>query len=366
MIVRDNETTIRDCLSGIRKWVDEMIVVDTGSVDNTPSICDELGAKVSTFPWRDDFAAARNESIRRATGEWIFWMDSDDTITEENGRKLRETVYRDHPETVLGYVMQVHCPGRNREDLYDTTIVDHVKLFRNHPLIQFEGRIHEQVLMPIRRLGGEIGWTDIFVSHSGADQSSSGLQRKYERDLRILMLDHKDRPQHPFVLFNLGMTYNDMQKHERAVHWLERCVVVSQPGESHLAKAYAILVHSLCELRNYRKSLAACEQAKQLFPDDPELLFREAIVLSQMGRFEDAIETYNLLLQQNGTEKRGFRSTRNGISSFLARHNLAVLHRNLGEWETAEVHWRSILDECPDYKPAIYGIEELGSLSVSS
>src|SRR5262249_12818802 len=89
MIVRDNESTIRGCLESIRPWVEEMIVVDTGSLDATLQICQEFGARVFHWAWRDDFSAARNESLKYARGKWIFWMDSDDTIPAECGRKLR-------------------------------------------------------------------------------------------------------------------------------------------------------------------------------------------------------------------------------------------------------------------------------------
>ena len=80
----------RSCLESIRPWVDEMIVVDTGSVDETPRIVESFGGKLFHFPWCDDFSAARNESLRHATGDWLFWMDSDDTIPPECGRGLRE------------------------------------------------------------------------------------------------------------------------------------------------------------------------------------------------------------------------------------------------------------------------------------
>ena len=183
MIVRDNEGTIRPCLESIRPWVDEMIVVDTGSTDRTPEICRELGARVEHFPWCDDFSAARNESLKYARGEWIFWMDSDDTVPADCGRKLRELVECEHSGAILGYVMQVHCPGSQAGDL---TVVDHVKLFRNRPDLRFEFRIHEQILPAIRRANGEVGWTDIYVVHSGSDQSPAGQQRKLERDFRIL------------------------------------------------------------------------------------------------------------------------------------------------------------------------------------
>ena len=209
IIVRNNETTIGPCLESIRPWVGQIAVVDTGSTDKTLEICRQYGAEVYTFPWCDDFSAARNESLKYARGEWIFWMDSDDTITPECGQKLRALVDGPHAENVIGYVMQVHCPGPSDDGLPDVTAVDHVKLIRNRPDLRFEGRIHEQLLPAIRRAGGEVAWTDIYVVHSGSDHSPEGFQRKLERDLRILNLEFQEHPDHPFVLFNLGMTYAD-------------------------------------------------------------------------------------------------------------------------------------------------------------
>src|SRR4051794_3984801 len=115
MIVRDNAGTIIPCLESIRPWVDEMIVVDTGSTDGTAEIAERMGAKVFQFPWIDDFSAARNESLRHAQGTWLFWMDSDDTISPENGRKLRELAYGPHSSAIAGYVIKVRCPARPGE-----------------------------------------------------------------------------------------------------------------------------------------------------------------------------------------------------------------------------------------------------------
>ena len=93
MIVRDSaHRRLPACLESIRPWVDEMIIVDTGSVDETPRIVESFGGKLFHFPWCDDFSAARNESLRHATGEWLFWMDSDDTIPPDCGRGLRKLV----------------------------------------------------------------------------------------------------------------------------------------------------------------------------------------------------------------------------------------------------------------------------------
>ena len=345
MIVRDNAGTIRPCLESIRPWVDEMIVVDTGSTDQTPEICRELGAQVHHWAWRDDFSAARNESLRYARGEWIFWMDSDDTIPEAAGRKLRALVDQDHDPSVLGYVMQVHCPGRGLDDL---TVVDHIKLFRNRPDLQFEFRIHEQIIPAIRRAGGEVAWTDIYVVHSGSDQSAEGQDRKRVRDFRILQQEIDDRPDHPFALFNIGMTHADARQYEQAIHFLKRCVEASGPEESHLRKAFALLVSSLANLNRVQEASAACQKGLDQFPQDKELLFRQATLDQHQGRLAEAAAGYRRLLTEQS--ERHFASIDEGIDGYKARHNLAMVLEELGDWKEACETWQEITREKPSYR----------------
>ncbi|MEX0717774.1 MAG: glycosyltransferase [Planctomycetaceae bacterium] len=354
MIVRDNEGTIRPCLESIRPWVDEMVVVDTGSSDRTPEICRELGARVFEFPWCDDFAAARNASLAPARGEWIFWMDSDDTMTPECGRRLRELALGTHSSQVLGYVMQVHCPGADADDL---TVVDHVKLFRNRPDLRFEGRIHEQILPAIRRTDGEVAWSSVHVVHSGSDHSPEGRRRKLERDFRLLELELAEKPEHTFVLFNLGMTCADAERPEEAVAYLQRSLSAAQPGESHVRKAYALLIGCLAQLGRHSESEKACAGALAIFPDDKELLFRRAILHHHFGRLGESERDYRRVLHD--PEPRHFTSVDSGIAGFKARHNLALVLEDLGRFEDAEREWRAIVDERPGYRPARRGLGEI-------
>lgn len=335
MIVRDNEGTIEPCLASIKPWVDEMIVVDTGSQDETPAIAKRHGAQIFHFPWCDDFAAARNESLRHARSEWLFWMDSDDTIPPECGRKLRHLAYGPHAATTLGYVMQVHCPGERSGDL---TVVDHVKMFRNHPEVRFEFRLHEQVLMSIRRLGGEIEWTDIHVVHSGSDRSLEGRRRKYERDLRILSDELATYPDHPFVLFNLGMTYSDMEEHALAIQYLRRCLEVSGTDQSHLRKAYALLVCSLEQASKLDEAYQVCVQGLELFPEDVELLFRRGILSHALGQLDEAEQSYLAAIASHPGGH--FASFDPGVASYKSRHNLALVYQDMGQAGFAEVQWR--------------------------
>jgi GT2 family glycosyltransferase/tetratricopeptide (TPR) repeat protein/2-polyprenyl-3-methyl-5-hydroxy-6-metoxy-1,4-benzoquinol methylase len=358
MIVRDNETTIGPCLASIRPWVDEIIVVDTGSTDRTPDICREYGARMFEFPWCDDFSAARNESIRHATGEWIFWMDSDDTIPEEQGRKLRKLAYSKHETGVFGYTMQVHCPSvSDSGGATQWTVVDHVKLFRNLPELRFEHRIHEQIIPAIRRVGGKVQFTDLHVVHSGSDQSPATRARKLERDYRILKLDLADKADHPFVLFNLGMTFEDDGKYEQACEYLERCLAVSQTVESHVPKAHSLLVSSLIHMGKLRDAEDRCREALRLFPDDKELLFRRAMLLHELGDLDAAVLTYNKVLEAR--RQRKFESIDPGVYGYKARHNLALVYTALGQLREAELQWREILKVQPGHLQAWTQLAEL-------
>jgi GT2 family glycosyltransferase/2-polyprenyl-3-methyl-5-hydroxy-6-metoxy-1,4-benzoquinol methylase/tetratricopeptide (TPR) repeat protein len=347
MIVRDNEATIRDCLDSIYPWVDEIIVVDTGSVDTTIEICQTFGAQIHHFPWCDDFSAARNASLAPAIGDWIFWMDSDDIIPQTEGLKLRKLALGMHPTEILGYVMQVHCPSGHDTEM---TIVDHVKLFRNRPDLRFEHRIHEQILPAIRAAGGKVEFTDIHVVHSGSRQTQETRQKKLERDFRILALDLQERPEHPFVLFNLGMTCEDAGDYEQAEKYLRRCIDVSHPTESQLRKAWALRVNCARSMGAPEVAVNLAQMALHEFPGDKELLFRRAMLYQELGRHREAINDYNEVLKP--TLERVFLSMDPAICGYKARHNLALALQANGQTSEAVEQWQRVVNEKPFFSAA--------------
>jgi len=348
MIVRDNEGTIIPAVTSMLPWVDEVIVVDTGSTDNTPEICRQLGCKVYHFPWPDSFSVARNESLKHATGEWILWPDSDDVLDAENGRKLRELVSGPIPDNIFGFTMQVHCPPAHPESDYDAVVVDHCKVFRNRPDIRFEGRIHEQVLGSISRAGGEVLHTSLFVVHAGADHTPAGRRRKLARDFKLLRLELKEQPGHTFTLFNLGMTFADSKKYRKAVRALERSLAASHPGESHVRKIYALLVSSLKELGRAEEARRCCQQGLALFPKDPELHFRSGLLHHDAKRLRQAEQAYLAALAND--DETHFASIDRGITGYKTRQNLAVVYAEMGALHKAEDQWRKIVEEVPSYR----------------
>ena len=354
MIARDNERTIGPALEVIRNYVDDIVVVDTGSKDRTPEIAASLGARLFHFEWCDDFSAARNESIRHALGQWIFWMDTDDVIDDENARKVREIVSHDVPPNVMGFLMKVRCPGTAENGNADYVEVDQVKLFRNVPEHQFEWRIHEQILAAIRRAGGKVEWTDVFVTHANADQSPEGRARKQERDLRILELENRERPDHPFTLFNLGMTYADAGRHEEAVGHLWQSIGRAGDEDSHLRKCYALLVVSYRQLGRHTTALETCNKGLKHYPCDVELRFRQASLLHHFGQLPETARAYEELLAL--PETRHLSSVDRGLKGYRARHNLADVYAALGDLAKAEALFRHVIEEAPHFQPARLGL----------
>jgi tetratricopeptide (TPR) repeat protein len=220
-------------------------------------------------------------------------------------------------------------------------VVDHVKIFRNHPGIRFTGRIHEQVLPAIRQLGLDVRWTDIRVRHSGSDQTPHGRACKHARDLRLLELELQEHPDCTFARFNLGMTLLDAGRAEDAVDQLCRSLQLASPGDSHLRKVYALLVQCYCELGRRQTALRSCLQGLELYPDDPELMFRRGVLLQTEGQLQQAEESFQSVLQDS--QGRHFSSIDHGVLGIKAWHNLAIVRELQKKFEPAAAAWRKVL-----------------------
>lgn len=150
MIVKNEAVFIEECLRSFQDAVDEIIVVDTGSTDETVLLAEQAGAKIFHFEWCDDFAAARNESIRHAQGEWVLWMDADERLAPGGAKVLRDASARTdvdfgylpfHDARKLEYVPEEVLSGRAR--LGEPYMLP--RLLRRLPDLRFEGVVHENV-----------------------------------------------------------------------------------------------------------------------------------------------------------------------------------------------------------------------------
>jgi tetratricopeptide (TPR) repeat protein len=313
MIVRNEEADLPHCLDTAADLVSQIVVVDTGSTDRTREVATGYGARIYDFPWVDDFSAARNESIRHATGDWIFWLDADDRIDETNRRRL-QSLFAGLPDENIGFLM-TYLALREAPSGQDSA-ADHLQLFRNHPQIRWEYRVHEQILGSIERLGGRAVRTDIVIHHLGY-QDHGVVRQKLERNHRLLLLDLADHPDDPIVLFNLGRTTLRLGQVAESVPILQRALTVL-PDLNITAITYALLIEALGRLGQKSEALDVCLEGRARFPDDNELLRGEAMMRLGLGDVQGGEACLVELLQREpgNTQARSYLARLRPAQSF--------------------------------------------------
>ncbi len=183
MIVRNNDKTLGACLESVVGSVDEVIIVDTGSIDRTIEIAELFTKNIYNIKWESDFSRARNESIRHATGDAIFWIDSDDTVPPETCKAL--DAIRRETDTNCAYIMRVRNIHPVAWAMEWPNEFDQIKIFPNKPNIKFEGMLHEQAINSVLADKTiEIRKIDCFIDHHGYSNEKE-LENKIHRNLLV-------------------------------------------------------------------------------------------------------------------------------------------------------------------------------------
>jgi glycosyltransferase involved in cell wall biosynthesis len=350
MIVRDEQENLPRALQSVRGLFDEIVVVDTGSADRTIEIARSFGAKVSEFAWIDDFGAARNAALAQATGDYAFWLDADDLMETRERAKLEVLLGRLRTgDEARAYVVRCACdPGPDGTG--GDTVVDHIRLFPLRADVRWTYRVHEQILPALRRAKVPVEWTDVTVRHTGyADQALRA--RKLDRDTRILQEELAERPDDPFVLFNLGSIAVEREDWTNALGFLQRSLARSAPTDSITRKLFALIARVHQMTGDTAAALRTCAEGLQLDPEDAELWFRKAVVHRHRGEPAEAEQSWRRILTLRRPEK--FASMDQGIYGHLTRRNLAALARERGDVEEARRLWRAVLAECPGDREAL-------------
>jgi glycosyltransferase involved in cell wall biosynthesis len=220
MIVKNEEEALPHCLASAAPYVDEIVVVDTGSTDRTVEIAESFGAQVRHFQWVDDFAAARNESLRHATGEWVLQLDADERLNLL-GRPtgLREAAAAPGLDA---YVVMIRCHHGAESSRACYGVNHNYRFFRRIPGIQYEKPVHESVDHFLRRGRAATANAAFVIDHYGYDIDPSDLNRKLERNLAILERAVEKDPHDPFVLYYLANTYEALGRSGDSLDALKR------------------------------------------------------------------------------------------------------------------------------------------------
>ncbi|MBP2666248.1 MAG: sunS 1, partial [Firmicutes bacterium] len=144
VITKNEQEHLARCLGSVKNYVHEMIVVDTGSSDDTLSIAQSLGAQTFHYPWTNNFAAARNFALDQAVGDWIVFLDADEYFDPQKSVNLPDVVKKVHGNRRIDAVciLMHHMESLDGPIIASTYLV---RLFRHSRLIRYQGRIHEAI-----------------------------------------------------------------------------------------------------------------------------------------------------------------------------------------------------------------------------
>lgn len=280
------------CLDSLRGHVDEVVVVDTGSVDATPEIAKSSGAQLLFFEWTGDFAAARNCGLNAATGDWVLYIDADERLQVPAGRTLRDAI------SLPGHAaFNVKFRYRLGYSPYAE-----LRLFLCDERIRFESRIHESISPSLMRVcsadGLRVGMADVTIQHLGYE---GDLSPKHSRNLPLLLRAVEEYPDRVYLWWNIGFALAETGDKEGAERALRTAITTarrtgSQRDRAEGATAAAALARLYLESGAADNALHVLDEGDALWPKDASLTLYRGRALIDLGRYSEAQSVLSRLL----------------------------------------------------------------------
>jgi tetratricopeptide (TPR) repeat protein len=294
MIVRDEEKVLPRCLRSVQTVADELIVVDTGSRDNTISIAEDFGAKVFRFEWCDDFAAARNESLKYATGDWIFQVDADDELVSDSVSPLEKAIR--NPWCLISLVRQDDGVEASRRFSWIA------RLFRNHPSLRYSRPYHETVdESAMLILDEEPRWKilhepSIILRHEG--YRTARIANKVDRgkkSIAIMEAYLKENPNDKYILTKLGTIYCSQERYAKAEAYLNRAMAL---GPRWSETSYWLGV-TLFKQKKVEAAMRCFKEAVAADPFLPEAHTKLGAIYFEKKMYNKAVDELKIALSIN-------------------------------------------------------------------
>ena len=344
MIVRDEAETLGACLESVRGVVDEVCVLDTGSTDGTVELARGLGARVESFEWCDDFAAARNASLAMATGDWALVLDADERLSTPAARALLEAFVARHGAAI----------GRVRlTNLSEQGAASSVSLSRFFPLrasLRFAGRVHEQLLAegePLERLE-----TGVEASHLGYGEELLRSRDKLARNRRLVQAALAERPADAYLWYQLGRTEFVAREFTRALDASQRAIELLAGQETaYVALLFETAAYSLRELGRSAEAHELLSGIAERFSRRSDTRFALALLDMDLGRLAEAEAGFRACLELDGGQPEGGESVRSS-ATWAPAFNLGVMAEVLQQPEAATHWYHRALEFHPQHEPS--------------
>jgi len=349
MIAKNEASFIGQAIDSVCDIAHEIIVVDTGSTDETVEIARSKGAKVVETVWEDDFSQARNIYLKHATGDWILVLDADECLAAEDLPLLKEDLRKPN---ALCLRLPIYNHGANE---YGRGFVP--RLFRNAPWITYQGAIHEQIHAHIVALNQQwdtettLGSTPIH--HYGYQDHVIKAKGKRERNLMMLQKAIETREGDPNIEYNYALELRNAGKmDESLLHFRKAFELIRDLPESHQVQEFNLAVVQqlatvLFSMKDYQGVLQLTEEAfvKQLGMF-ASLSLLVSMASQAMGDHENTLiyAEQCIALRDQPVMIPGILDVQTGLPHILIARALI----NLERFEESEAAYAAALERCPD------------------
>lgn len=295
-IAKNEGKNIARSLESIQDAVDELILVDTGSTDNTVDIFKSYGGKVFYQEWQDDFSAPRNLALSKTTGEWLILLDADESFSPATRQNIRAVIEQAAPDTQGLLIRMINYDkdtGNPQDEFYALRIV------RNIPGLNYQGRIHEMIhvgaehLVAMQRVSGEL----LTIDHTGYTAGIS--QEKCRRNLALMQAAiAAGEPEERYYTY-LYESYAGLGDMKQALHygWLD--VDRGRQSITYATRSYRGLMSYYAKENSpegKNKRLQLVQKGVQDFPELPDFHAEYGECLAQLGQYRAASDELKLAL----------------------------------------------------------------------
>jgi tetratricopeptide (TPR) repeat protein len=331
MIVKNEEEMLAGCLESIRDWVDEIIVVDTGSTDRTVAIAQSFNAKIFHQPWEGDFSKHRNYSLEQATCDWTFVIDADERICAEDVPVLQRLLADKTHNALSISVYNVHDSAEETR-----TFLPSIRFFRRSLSLRYKGIVHNSLDVPDTMM---VHRAHVRLFHHGYDLSPEKMEKKFQRTKTLLEQQLRDEPNNAFAHFNYAQVLRGdgegvrLEHTDAVIHSASRAVELTDPDNRKERSIHLMALNQLAwtnlYIHEFSSALSFCEQALALKPDYLDPLMLKGHIFSRMEQYDKAKLAYRRYLDIQGQYDPG-KETDNIIvhhpdSQYIAWYSLATI-----------------------------------------
>lgn len=337
MIMKNEERFLEQCLASIADCVDEICIVDTGSTDRSIEIAKKYGARLEFMEWPNDFAKARNTSLRMAKYRWILSLDADEELVPECRAALK--LIATAPVSLDAVSIRIHnlTDGTSGDSVYTHYLP---RLFPNSERIRYVGSVHER----LERDGVHaVNMVDspIYIIHHGYRNDVIEGRQKSKRNIPLVRREAAENPEDMFCLFNLAMMQIAENEGDEGIETFEKMFSIAKKtnrkpaSAGYFATSYVTLAQAYALFhQNYERAHEILADCLEHHPYYPNALFLQANLYGMKGQIEEMRESLRTAIEGQ-EESRRYAFVDEEVTLWRAKFMLAMSYTTEGNYEEA-------------------------------